>query len=92
MKITSVLTEKSLKDAKSGFYTFWVAKNLTKGEIKDLINKVYDVHVVRVRTSNYKAAVRRNNRGQNVRQKALKKALVTLPEKEKIEVFAEKSK
>lgn len=92
MKITPVLTEKSLKEAKRGFYTFWIEKNLDKGEIKNLINKVYDVHVVSVRTINYKASVRKNLRGQKVRHAALKKAMVTLAEKEKIEVFEEKSK
>lgn len=92
MKITPILTEKSLKNAKNGFYTFWVDPGMTKGEIKNLVNKVYDVHATHVRTINYKAAERRNYRGQTVRQKALKKAIVTLPEKEKIEVFEEKSK
>ncbi len=92
MKITPVLTEKSLKEAKRGFYTFWVGKNLDKGEIKNLINQVYEVHPKSIRTINYKASVRRNYRGQNVRQQALKKAIVTLAEKEKIEVFEEKSK
>lgn len=92
MKLTPVMTEKSMSDAKKGQYTFMVEKGLTKTEIKALVNKVYDVHVVGVRTTNNKAEVKKNMRGIKVTKKASKKAWVSLAAKEKIDVFEEKTK
>lgn len=92
MKLEPILTEKSLEDAKRGFYTFWVGRNLGKSEIKNFISKIFDVHVKTVRTINYKGGTRKNFRGQKVREKAVKKAVVELNEKEKIAIFEEKSK
>jgi len=90
MILTPILTEKSLKDAKTGFYTFWVDKMLTKFQIKGLISQVYDVHVVTVKTMNYKGGTKKNFRGKTQVIKARKKALVTLAEKEKIDLFESK--
>ena len=92
MKLTPVMTEKSMSDAKDGQYTFIVEKGLTKTEIKALVNKVYDVHVVGVRTSNNKSEVKKNARGVKMTKKASKKAWVNLAAKEKIDVFEKKTK
>lgn len=87
MKVTPILTEKSLNIAKEGQYTFIVDVGLNKLEIANLINSIYSVHVKAVRTLNYKAGVKRNVRGRKVNIKAFKKAIVTLGKDEKIDAF-----
>lgn len=90
--IKPVLTEKSLQEAKTGSYTFWVDRGLTKTEIKKLIGSVFDVKVTSVRTSNSKGGFKRNARGQTQRVKAAKKARVVLSKGQKIDLFDEKTK
>lgn len=91
MKLTPVLTEKSLRQAKEGHYTFWVAPSLTKQGVKALIERVFEVKVGRVHTMNLKGGVKRNLRGRTQVVKGAKKAIVTLKEG-KIEIFEEKGK
>ena len=92
MKLIPVMTEKSMKLAKDSGFTFLVPMNLTKLEIKKLIEKVYDVHVARVATVNSKNRTKKNNRGQVQKIKAEKKAIVMLKAGEKIDVFEEEKK
>ncbi len=87
MNITPILTEKSLSLAKDGGYSFILDKGLAKPEIVKLINQVYGVHVTKVRTMNYKAGEKRNNRGRRVEIKAFKKVIVNLAKDEKIDAF-----
>lgn len=87
MKVTPILTEKSLNVAKEGKYTFVVDVELNKLEIVKLINSIYAVHVKSVRTLNYKTGEKRNARGRKVSIKAFKKAVVTLAKDEKIDAF-----
>ncbi len=91
MKLIPVLTEKSLKQAKEGHYTFWVSPSLTKEGVKALIERVFEVKVGKVRTMNFKGGVKRNLRGRTQVIKGAKKAIVTLKEG-KIEIFEEKGK
>jgi len=90
MKLEPILTEKSLKEAKRGNYTFWVGKALTKSQIKRLISEVFAVHVVKVKTANFKEEVKKSLWGRTHRVGARKKATVTLKEKEKIDLFETK--
>ncbi|MFC1710280.1 50S ribosomal protein L23 [Patescibacteria group bacterium] len=92
MKVKPVITEKSLSDAKEGYYTFLVDKRLTKYQIRKIISDLFGVNVVRVRTLNYKAGEKRNYLGKSIKVKAKKKAIVTLKDKEKIDLFDEKKK
>lgn len=87
MKVTPILTEKTLNAAKDGKYTFVVDCGLNKFEITKLINSIYDVHVKEVKTLNYKSGEKRNVRGRKVAIKAFKKAVVTLAKDEKIDAF-----
>lgn len=87
MKLTPILTEKSLNIAKEGKYTFVVDPKLNKEEIRKLIDSVYGVHVKSIRTLNYKAGEKRNARGRKVAIKAFKKAVVVLSKDEKIDAF-----
>ena len=92
MKLTPLLTEKSLSDAKNGSYTFLVDAHARKEEIKKLVEAAFDVHVTSVRTSSVKGGTKKNMRGQMQTLKAAKKAWVSLAEKEKISMFEEKTK
>ncbi len=87
MKVTPILTEKSLNIAKEGKYTFTLDVGLNKLEIAKLINSIYAVHVKTVRTLNYKSGGKKNVRGRKVKIKAFKKAVVTLAKDEKIDAF-----
>jgi len=92
MQIKPILTEKSLGEAKKGQFTFLVDRLMTKFDIKNLIEKAFDVHVLKVRTINMKGGIKKNVRGKIVTKKAVKKAVVTLKAGEKIGIFEEKTK
>lgn len=92
MKLTPILTEKSLSLAKSGWYSFWVPTSLNKGRIRKAIGEVFAVHVRGVKTLNFKKTVAKNFRGRLITKPARKKALVSLAEGEKIEAFETKGK
>ena len=87
MKLIPILTEKSLGLAKAGMYSFWVSHLENKNEIRKMIEIAFDVHVVEIRTLNYKKSIYRNARGRNVTVAAKKKVMVTLKKDEKIGVF-----
>ncbi|KKS81009.1 MAG: 50S ribosomal protein L23 [Candidatus Woesebacteria bacterium GW2011_GWC1_43_10b] len=90
MKLIPVLTEKSLAEAKKGNYTFWVLPGMNKNQIKKAISQVFGVNVVSVRTMNYQGIKRRNFKGQIQTTHPRKKTIVTLKDKEKIDLFEEK--
>lgn len=90
MKPEPVLTEKSLEQAKKGNYTFWVDRNLTKHQIKKLVGEMFGVNVIRVRTANIAGENKKTLAGVRRVVQSRKKAIVTLKEKEKIDLFEEK--
>ncbi len=90
--ITPVFTEKSLRLAKLGKYTFWVGRMDSKSTIKVEVNKVFGVHVREIKTITTKGEAKRNNKGMKVVVMPTKKAIVTVQEGEKIEVFEEPKK
>jgi large subunit ribosomal protein L23 len=90
MKLTPVLTEKSLGLAGKGQYTFLVDVGASKGEIKKAVEGVFGVSVTKIRTIRTRPISRKNLRGRKVYKKAIKKALVTLKKDEKIDLFEEK--
>ena len=85
--LKAILTEKGLDEAKKGKYSFYVDRNLNKYQIKNIINNLFSVHVTSVRTVNFKAGKRRDYKGQYKKVSARKKAIVTLKEKESIDLF-----
>ncbi|HCR35428.1 50S ribosomal protein L23 [Candidatus Woesebacteria bacterium GWC2_33_12] len=91
MKIRPIFTEKSMNQAKSGNYSFWVLPTLTKNQIKSLFEKAYDVKVRLVKTINYKKSSNKNARGRVVTKKAMKKAIISL-KSGKIDIFTETKK
>jgi len=90
MKLIPILTEKSLQLAKQGKYSFWLDRNLKKKEIKKLIGEIFTVHVMSVRTMNYKGGVKTNLKRRKVTIPSRKKAIVVLKEGEKIALFETK--
>lgn len=87
MKIVPILTEKSIAEAKKGHYSFWVPVELNKYQIKELINKSFGVHVVRVSTQKRDQRTYQTLSRKQVTQAARKKAIVSLVGKEKIDLF-----
>lgn len=87
MKLVPVLTEKSLEMAKGGRYTFFVDPSLTKFQIKKMVEDIFGVSVIGVRTMNMKKRVTRDVRRRKKVISAKKKAVVTLKEGDKIKVF-----
>lgn len=90
MKLTPLVTEKTTNEAKEGKYTFFVDPSLKKRQIKSLINKTFAVHVVSIRTMNKVKLIRKNYLGRKKTENSRKKAIVTLKDKEKIDLFETK--
>lgn len=92
MKLEPILTEKTLKLAEGGKYTFRVSLDLNKYQIKQLIEKVFDVHVTDVHTVTESGEKKRTLSGRKREILPGKKAIVSLKEKEKIDLFETKKK
>ena len=90
--IKPIFTEKSLKAAKFGNYTFRVEPRMDKRRIAAEIGKIFGVHVTGVRTIKIGGEKGRNARGRNFSVKAGKKAVVTLKEGDKLDIFEEGKK
>ena len=85
--IRPVVTEKSMTEMADKKYTFVVAKNANKTEIKKAVEAIFDVKVDKVNTLNYDGKVKRMGRTQG-RTASFKKAVVKLTEASKdIEFF-----
>lgn len=91
--IKPLITEKSEKQSNSlNRYSFLVAKDVNKIEIKKAIEETYGVRVSSVNTlvMPSKAKVRSTRSGaMRGRISSFKKAVVTLPEGEQIDYFGE---
>lgn len=81
--IRPVLSEKATHLANSGRYVFAVHPHANKSEIKKSIQKVYDVHVTKVRI--VKMSGKKRRYGRTVGEtKDWKKAIITVRKGEKI--------
>jgi len=83
--IAPVITEKSMLERQNNVYTFKVAKNATKDEIKLAVEDAFKVSVKKVNTLNTKAKRRRVGRYVG-KTKTYKKAIVTLAEGSSIDL------
>jgi large subunit ribosomal protein L23 len=92
MKLEPIITEKTLNAAKNGKYTFRVGVGLNKYQIKALVERVFDVHVVSVKTMNVAGEVKKTYLGRRKEIKPSKKAVVKLKDKEEIGLFEESKK
>ncbi len=88
--IKPIISEKSLKDASTGKYTFLVNKKANKTEIKKAIEEVFEVKVIKILTNITKGSTTRNTRvGRKVTDFADKKARVMLSKGQSIAIFDE---
>lgn len=83
-----IISEKSMKEAGRGFYSFVVDRNARKTEIGKTISKLFGVTVVAVKTANFKEEFKMQRGRRATRRVAgYKKAVVTLKPGQKISVF-----
>jgi len=85
--IRPIITEKSMNGAAMKKYTFEVAKNAEKIQIKKAVEELFGVKVEKVNTLNVRGRLRRQGRTQGY-TRSWKKAIVKLTEDSKgIEFF-----
>jgi large subunit ribosomal protein L23 len=83
-----VITEKSLGLASRGWYTFAVAKHARKEDIAKLIERMYKVNVISVRTIAMHGKMRRTGKKMvGKRKEDWKKALLLLKAGQHIDAF-----
>jgi large subunit ribosomal protein L23 len=83
-----VITEKSsVMSEEMNQYVFEVASNANKIQIREAVEVIFDVEVMKVRTMVMPAKRGRRGRNWYRRTKQWKKAIVTLAEGESIELF-----
>lgn len=88
--IRPIVSERSFDLMNENKYTFEVAKNAPKEEIRAAIQKLFGVRVLKVNTINVKPKQKRV-RYQVGMTRSWKKAIVTLAPGDKIEVFGKQS-
>jgi Ribosomal protein L23 len=83
-----IITERSMANTEMRCYTFEVAKDANKIEIKKAVEEIFDVKVQKVNTLNMQGKEKRTGRYPAGRRPSWKKAMVTLTEESKtIEFF-----
>ncbi|MDO5441835.1 MAG: 50S ribosomal protein L23 [Bacillota bacterium] len=86
--LAPIISEKSMDDAANKKYTFKVATDATKFDIKAAVEAAFDVEVVRVNTSNYDGKLKRQGKYVG-RTASYKKAIVEISENSKPIAFFE---
>lgn len=83
-----IITEKSMKLAEMGLYTFEVSKDATKPQIGKLVAEKFGVGVLKVKTANIKGEIKSQRRVRKSYQTSgFKKALVQVKKGDKIAIF-----
>jgi len=86
--IRPVVSEKSYSLLDENVYTFEVHRDSSKPEIKDAVESIFGVAVLKVNTMNRQGKRKRNRRNNTWGSRPSKKrALVTLAEGDSIELF-----
>ena len=88
--VRPLITEKSsYQSGKLNQYSFVVANKATKTMVKDAVETLFDVNVVRVNIVNAPAKRGRRARSRRllVRRPGFKKAIITLAEGQTLEIF-----
>ena len=86
--VKPVVSEKSYALLEENVYTFEVARTASKPEIRDAVESIFDVSVLKVNTLNRDGKRRRNRRtGTWGSRPDVKRAYVTLVEGDTIELF-----
>lgn len=84
--LAPVVSEKSYGLLDENKYTFIVAPNANKTEVKIAVEKIFNVKVVGVNTINRQGKKRRTRAGWGKRPDT-KRAIVTLAEGDRIDIF-----
>lgn len=89
-----VITEKNTRLMELGQYTFEVATEANKIQIKEAVEQAFGVEVVAVNVMNYRGKERRRSRRGSRRQSigrtpSWRKAVVTLREGQTIDLFGQ---
>ncbi|HUW21335.1 MAG TPA: 50S ribosomal protein L23 [Candidatus Bathyarchaeia archaeon] len=83
-----IITEKSMKEASFGRYAFEIDKQATKIDARKAVTKSFGVHPVSVKVVNTKGKLRwARGLHRKTATPNRKKAIVTLKEGEKIDIF-----
>lgn len=83
-----VITEKSMSQASVGRFTFEVAMEASKNQIRQAVEKQFKVKVVSIHTLIVKGKKKRvGKKRQQVKNSSRKKAIVTLFPGQKIDIF-----
>lgn len=84
-----LITEKTMRLAnEQNTYTFEVAREATKGQIKAAVSELYGVKVVGVQTSTRNTTFKKTGKKRlKTKVAPVKKAMVKLTPKDKIELF-----
>ncbi|MEK7551423.1 MAG: 50S ribosomal protein L23 [Patescibacteria group bacterium] len=91
--LSPLITEKSMLDANNGKFTFKVAVEANKNDIRREVEKRFKVNVVKISTITIKGrSVRAGVRRVEVKRAAFKKAIVKLAKDQKIGLFETQSK
>ncbi len=84
--VRPLITEKSMKLVEEGKYTFEVKQGANKVEVKKAVEEVFKVEVTAVNMMNTQRKRRRVGKYEGLRP-AVQKAIVTLAEGQKLDVF-----
>ena len=84
--VKQIITEKTAKLAEEMKYTFEVAQGANKVEVKKAVEELFNVKVVAVNMMNTQRKSRRVGKYEGLRP-AVQKAIVTLAEGYKLDVF-----
>jgi large subunit ribosomal protein L23 len=84
--IQPIVSEKSFVLAEAGRYTFRVHPDAHKTQIRQAVERLFDVGVVEVRTANVRGKPKRRGFSTGTRR-SWKKAIVTVREGERIPIF-----
>jgi large subunit ribosomal protein L23 len=83
-----VVSEKSYNLLDEGAYTFRVHPDANKVQIRQAVESIFDVKVLKVTTANRKGKRKRNRRSLTFgRRPDTKRAIVTLVEGDRIDLF-----
>ncbi len=86
--IAPVVSEKSYELLEDNVYTFTVHPDATKPEIKNAVESLFEVTVLKVNTLNRKGKRKRNRRDFTYGKRPdTKRAMVTLAEGDEIDLF-----
>lgn len=84
--IKPLVTERSTDLMAENKYTFEVALSASKSQVKEAVEQIFDVKVVKVNTSRIPGKLKRMGRFEG-RRPERKKAIVQLAEGDTIEIF-----